>query len=104
MEGFTPKGIIQSAEDTTSQLHQEVSRQLSQAGHKTTPQEVNPEDNSALTKIKAKVGDAVHLADTTFGETIGTEVNYVRATGGKNWLGRLKQRALDRLKLSGKGR
>ena len=90
---------MESAELPTKQLHQNISGQLSQAGYKSTPQEVNPDDNSVLKRIKDKYGDAVHLADTTFGETIGSEVNYIRETTGKNWLSRLKQRALDKLRL-----
>lgn len=51
-----------------------------------SPKELNPDDQSILKGIKDKLGDAVHVTETTFGETIGTEVKYPRGNKAIEWI------------------
>ena len=75
------QGIVQDAEQPTTDLRSGVAQSLG-----VSPKAVNPEDRSPLENIKKKIGDAVHLTETTFGETIGTEVNYPRSNKAIEWM------------------
>lgn len=71
MKEPVPKGIVQSAEQSTKELHEEISGSLNKAGFDATPQSVNSEDNSPLKAIKEKWGDTVHIVGSTYDEQIG---------------------------------
>lgn len=70
MQEPVPKGIVQSAEQPTRELHEKVSGNLNQAGFESTPQSVNPEDNSPLRKIEEIWGDTAHIVGSTVDEQI----------------------------------
>lgn len=85
MQKPVPKGIVQSA-DQTSALHKMVSSNLKQAGFEATPQSVNPEDNSPLKAIEETLGDTAHIVGSTTDELIGgstSDTARVRSAEGK---------------------
>lgn len=90
---------MKSAEQPDRDLQQGVHDSLGQAGHRVAGNDLKPDDTSPLENIQRVLGDKAYDIGTTLGATVGSEVNYDRATGGKSWLRTLGQRALERLRL-----
>lgn len=80
---------IQRVEESTQDLHQAVSGYLNQAGHRVTPQSVNPADQSPLEKIEVALGDVTgdvaHVVESGFEEHVAGagDAAHVRTTEGK---------------------
>lgn len=79
--------------DNPASLHTNISNQLNQMGHKSTPVSVNPDDDSALQNIKDTLGDAAHVVGTA-GVALGGEeqATYVRTALGRRFLSLIKER------------
>ncbi len=78
MQEPVPRGIVQSAEQPTKELHEGVSGNLNQAGFESTPKSVNPEDSSPLKAIREALGDTTHVVGSTFDEVVGGAGDAVR--------------------------
>lgn len=76
-----PKGI-QYTDQQTADLHNNVVKHSTEAGHPTTLAEVNPDDDSPLKDIQDTLGKtAVHLANSVGGE--GPTTNIETVSGSK---------------------
>ncbi len=75
---------MESAEQPIVDLHKGVSKKLNEVGHFTTPESVNPHDESALDKIHAAIGTARHDMEGIARSTVSDdESNKIRVAEDK---------------------
>ncbi len=88
----------EAAQKEEEALHRGVSENLNQLGHRESPQTVNPDDHSALGKIKQSVmeatGETVHILGAPADQLLRGEASHIEIKESKPW----SQSLIDRAK------
>lgn len=99
MADAAPTEVLQHTEEYDKNLHAKIASHSTEAGHPTNPQSVNPDDQSALEKIRENLAgitsDPVHIASSAFNKHIvgGDSTTYDRTAPGNKVVSYVIKRA-----------